>query len=112
MPIMEELDAIHSARFVLNDALELDSQDNALFSEDNGQTINGSLIIDLYLSSEEVPDGSDPYGVEYFENRVFFKAFNLNGYRGLGPKSNDDCIHKYAPLKYFHLARGVYTINR
>ena len=25
--------------------------------------------------------------------------------------SNDDCIKKYAPLKYFHLARGVYTIN-
>ena len=109
---MEELNAIYDARFELNDALEVNSKDNALFWEgDEYYRKNGSVYYALYMSSTEVPvGGADANGNNYFENRVFFKIFNKLGYSDV-LYSAFDCINKYAPLRDNHFARATYTLQ-
>ena len=108
---MEELNAIYDARFELNDALEVNSKDNALFWEgDEYYRKNGSVYYARYMSSTEVPvGGADANGNNYFENRVFFKIFNKLGYSDV-LYSAFDCINKYAPLRDNYFARATYTL--
>ena len=108
---MEELNAIYDARFELNDALEVNSKDNALFWEgDEYYRKNGSVYYALYMSSTEVPvGGADANGNNYFPNRVFFKIFNKLGYSDV-LYSAFDCINKYAPLRDNYFARATYTL--
>ena len=107
---MEELNAIYDLRETLNDALEADSAENALFWEGDELYIkNGSVYYASYLSSTEVPTGADANGNAYFSNRVFFKLFNARGYSDV-LYSAFDCINKYAPLKDNHFARAVVTL--
>ena len=75
---MEELNKIYDLRCELNDALEADNAENALFWEgDELYKKNGSVYYALYMSSTEIPvGGADANGNEYFPNRVFFKIFN------------------------------------
>ena len=110
---MEDLNAIYELRCELNDVLEADIAENALFWEGDELYIkNGSVYYALYISSTEVKAGElDANGKEYFPNRVFFKIFNDLGYSDV-LYSAFDCINKYAPLRDNHFARGVYTINR
>ena len=98
-----ELDAIHAVRDALNDALEADNAENALFEEDDYYS-DGKYA--LYLSSTEAT-GNDPQGVAYFSNRVHVKYFNINGYWDY-PYSTFATISKNAPLKENYFARGVY----
>ena len=108
---MEELNAIYDARVALNDILEADDADNALFWEgDELYKKNGSVYYASYLSSTEVPTGADANGNPYFSNRVFLKQFNARGYSDV-LYSAFDCINKYAPLKDFHFARAVVTLE-
>ncbi|MBO5824488.1 MAG: hypothetical protein J6Q93_05980, partial [Prevotella sp.] len=110
---MEDLNAIYDLRCELNDALEADSADNALFWEGDELYIkNGSVYYALYMSSDEVPAGeTDANGNEYFANRVFFKIFNNLGYSDV-LYSAFDCINKSAPLRDNYFARATYTIAR
>lgn len=110
---MEDLNAIYELRCELNDVLEADNAENALFWEGDELYIkNGSVYYALYISSTEVKAGElDANGEEYFPNRVFFKIFNDLGYSDV-LYSAFDCINKYALLRDNHFARGVYTINR
>ena len=108
---MEDLNAIYDLRCELNDVLEADSADNALFWEGDELYIkNGSVYYALYMSRDEIPvGGADANGNKYFENRVFFKIFNKLGYSDV-LYSAFDCINKYAPLRDNHFARAVYTL--
>ncbi len=108
---MEDLNAIYDARFELNDALEVNSNDNALFWEGDELYIkNGSVYYALYMSSTEVPAGeADANGNDYFANRVFFKIFNDLGYSDV-LYSAFDCINKSAPLRDNYFARATYTL--
>ena len=108
---MEDLNAIYDLRCELNDALEADNADNALFWEGDELYIkNGSVYYALYMSRDEVPAGeTDANGNEYWENRVFFKKFNKLGYSDV-LYSAFDCINKYAPLRDNYFARAVYTL--
>ena len=108
---MEDLNAIYDVRFELNDALEVNSKDNALFWEGDELYIkNGSVYYAHYISSTEVPAGeTDANGNKYFENRVFFKQFNKKGYSDV-LYSAFDCINKYAPLRDNYFARATYTL--
>ena len=110
---MEDLNAIYDLRCELNDALEADSADNALFWEgDELYKKNGSVYYALYMSSTEVPaDGKDANGNTYFPNRVFFKIFNKLGYSDV-LYSAFDCINKSAPLRDNYFARATYSIER
>ncbi|MBO7256099.1 MAG: hypothetical protein J6V04_02085 [Bacteroidales bacterium] len=110
---MEDLNAIYELRCELNDVLEADNAENALFWEgDVYYKLNGNAYYALYMSSTEVPVGeADANGNEYFENRVFFKIFNNLGYSDV-LYSAFDCINKNAPLRDNYFARGVYTIER
>ena len=109
---MEDLNAIYDNRVALNDAIEADSAENALFWEGDELYIkNGSVYYAHYISSTEVPNGVDANGNEYFPNRVFFKQFNDKGYSDV-LYSAFDCINKYAPLRDNYFARGVYTIAK
>ena len=110
---MEELNAIYDARFELNNALEADSADNALFWEGDELYIkNGSVYYANYMSSTEVPYGeSDANGNAYFANRVFFKQFNAKGYSDV-LYSAFDCINKYAPLKDNYFARATILVRK
>ena len=101
-----DLDAIHEARFALNDALEADSADNALFCETDYYT-DGKYA--LYVSSTAT-EGNDPQGEAYFANRVHLKYFNLNGYWDY-PYSTFATINKSAPLKDNYFARAVYNLS-
>ena len=107
------MNLIYNLRCELNDALEVDNAENALFWEgDELYFMNGSVYYATYISSTEVPYGEeDTNGNAYFPNRVFFKLFNNLGYSDV-LYSAFDCINKYAPLKDNHFARGVYTIER
>ena len=100
-----DLDAIHAARFALNDALEADNAENALFCETDYYA-DGKYA--LYISST-VAEGNDPQGQSYFANRVHVKYFNLTGYWDYA-YSTFSTISKYAPLKDNYFARGVYAI--
>lgn len=100
-----DLDSIHKARFALNDALEADSADNALFCETE-YYVDGKYA--LYISST-VAEGNDPQGEAYLANRVHVKYFNLNGYWDY-PYSTFATISKYAPLKDNYFARAVYNL--
>ena len=100
-----DLDAIHAARFALNDALEADNAANALFCETDYMA-DGNYA--MYVSSTEAT-GNDPQGDEYFANRVHLKYFNLNGYWDY-PYSTFTTINKNAPLKSNYFARGVYSL--
>ena len=102
---IDELDAIHAVRVALNDVLEDDNTENALFEEDDYYA-DGKYA--LYLSSTEAT-GNDPQGEAYFSNRVHLKYFNLNGYWDY-PLSTFATISKYAPLKDNHFARAVFTL--
>lgn len=108
---MEDLNAIYDLRFELNDVLEADNAENALFWEgDELYKKNGSVYYALYMSSTEIPvGGADANGNKYFENRVFFKIFNKLGYSDV-LYSAFDCINKYAPLRDNHFARGVISL--
>ena len=110
---MEDLNGIYDLRCKLNDVLEADNSENALFWEgDEYYRKNGSVYYALYISSTEVPiGGADANGNVYYENRVFFKIFNKLGYSDV-LYSAFDCINKYAPLRDNYFARGVYTIYR
>ena len=110
---MDDLNAIYDLRCELNDALEADSADNALFWEgDELYKKNGSVYYALYMSSTEVPaDGKDANGNTYFPNRVFFKIFNKLGYSDV-LYSAFDCINKSAPLRDNYFARATYSIER
>ena len=98
---IEELDAIHAVRVALNDVLEADNAENALFEESDDTQ-------DRYISSTRA-EGVDPLGDEYFPNRVHMKYFNVRGYWDV-PLSSVTTINIYAPLKDFHKARAVYTL--
>ena len=100
-----DLDAIHKARFALNDALEADSADNALFCETE-YYVDGKYA--LYISST-VAEGNDPQGEAYLANRVHVKYFNLNGYWDYN-YSTFATISKYAPLRGNYFARAVYNL--
>ena len=100
---IDELDAIHAVRVALNDALEADNANNALFEESDETE-------DRYLSSTKA-EGVDPLGDEYFANRVHMKLFNLRGYWDV-PLSSVTTINIYAPLKDFHKARGVIELAK
>jgi hypothetical protein len=110
---MEELNAIYDARVALNDILEADNAENALFWEgDELYKKNGSVYYALYMSSDEVPYGEkDANGVEYSVNHVFCKAFNAKGYVNI-PYAADgvNTINKYAPLRDNYFARAVVTL--
>ena len=108
---MEELNAIYDLRCELNDVLEADNAENALFWEgDELYKKNGSVYYALYMSSTEIPvGGADANGNKYFENRVFFKIFNKLGYSDV-LYSAFDCINKYAPLRDNYFARGVISL--
>ncbi len=108
---MADLNAIYDLRCELNDALEADNAENALFWEGDELYIkDGSIYYALYMSSDEVPAGeADANGNKYFENRVFFKQFNAKGYSDV-LYSAFDCINKYAPLRDNYFARGVITL--
>ena len=110
---MEDLNGIYDLRCELNDVLEADNAENALFWEGDELYIkNGSVYYALYISSTEVPkEGSDANGNGYFPNRVFFKIFNDLGYSDV-LYSAFDCINKNAPLRDNYFARGVYIIKR
>ena len=109
---MEDLNKIYDLRFELNDVLEADNAENALFWEgDEYYKKNGSVYYALYMSSTEIPvGGADANGNKYFENRVFFKIFNKLGYSDV-LYSAFDCINKYAPLRDNYFARAVYTMK-
>ena len=109
---MEDLNAIYDLRVELNDALEADNAENALFWEgDEYYRKNGSVYYALYMSRDEVPvGGKDANGNSYFENRVFFKIFNKLGYSDV-LYSAFDCINKYAPLRDNYFARGVIEVK-
>ncbi len=109
---MEDLNAIYDVRCELNDALEADSAENALFWEgDELYVKNGSIYYACYISSDEAPAGeTDPKGEEYWANQVFMKFFNARGYNDY-LYSAMDCINKYAPLRDNNFARGVVTIK-
>ncbi len=100
-----ELDAIHSVRSVLNDALVDDNAENALFCEDEYYA-DGKYA--LYISSTDAI-GNDPQGEAYFANRVYVKYFNLNGYWDYN-YSTFATINKYAPLKDNYFARAIFTL--
>ena len=100
-----DLDAIHAARKALNVALAADNAENALFCETDYYT-DGKYA--LYISSTDA-EGNDPQGQAYFSNRVHVKYFNLNGYWDYN-YSSFATISKYAPLKDYHFARGVYAL--
>ena len=108
---MEDLNAIYDLRCELNDVLEADNAENALFWEgDEYYRKNGSVYYALYMSSTEIPvGGADANGNKYFENRVFFKIFNKLGYSDV-LYSAFDCINKYAPLRDNYFARGVISL--
>ncbi|MBO7313708.1 MAG: hypothetical protein J6U48_05720, partial [Alistipes sp.] len=108
---MEELNAIYDLRCELNDVLEADNTENALFWEGDELYIkNGSVYYACYMSCDEAPAGElDPQGVAYWENQVFLKFFNDLGYNDY-LYSNIDCINKYAPLRDNYFARGVYAL--
>ena len=89
----------------MNDALEDDSADNALFCETEYYA-DGKYA--LYISSTEAT-GNDPQGEEYFANRVHVKYFNLNGYWDYN-YSTFATISKNAPLRDNYFARAVYTL--
>ena len=109
---MEDLNTIYDLRFELNDALEANNPENALFWEGDELYIkNGSVYYALYLSSTEVPaDEYDANGNQYFANRVFFKIFNNRGYSDV-LYSAYDCINKAAPLRDNHFARATITLK-
>lgn len=109
---MEELNKIYDLRCELNDALEADNAENALFWEGDELYIkNGSVYYANYISSTEIPvGGADANGNKYFENRVFFKQFNDKGYSDV-LYSAFDCINKLAPLRDNYFARAVYTMK-
>ena len=100
-----DLDAIHAARFTLNEALAADSADNALFCETE-YYVDGKYA--MYVSSTEAV-GNDPQGEAYFANRVHLKYFNLNGYWDYN-YSTFATINVNAPLKDNYFARGVYEL--
>ncbi len=108
---MEDLNTIYDLRCELNDALEADNAENALFWEGDYLYIkNGNIYYALYISSTEAPAGElDELGREYYANRVFFKMFNAKGYSDV-LYSSFDCINKYAPYGDNYFARAVYTI--
>ena len=108
---MEDLNAIYDLRCELNDVLEADNAENALFWEgDVYYQKNGQNFYAAYLSCNEAPAGEvAPNGETYFANRVFIKIFNLLGYQ-VAPYSTFDCINKYAPLRDNHFARGVISL--
>ena len=108
---MEELNAIYDLRCELNDVLEADNAENALFWEGDELYIkNGSVYYALYMSCDEAPAGElDPQGKAYGENQVFLKFFNDLGYNDY-LYSSIDCINKYAPLRDNYFARGVYSL--
>lgn len=110
---MDDLNVIYNLRCDLNDVLEADNSENALFWEGDELYIkNGSIYYALYMSSTEVPAGeSDSNGNEYFANRVFFKMFNDKGYSDV-LYSSFDCINKSAPLRDNYFARAVYTVAK
>ena len=103
---IDELDAIWAARSELNDALEADDTENALFNEEDYWQSSSKYA--LYLSSTEAV-GDDPQGQAYFSNRVFVKYFNLTGYWDYD-RSTFATISKSAPLKDNYFARAVYQI--
>ncbi len=101
-----ELDEIHAVRAALNDALEANSAENALFCEtDYWDAANRKYA--TYISSTEAI-GTDPQGETYVDNRVHLKYFNLNGYWDY-PYSTFATISKGAPLRNNNFARAVYT---
>ena len=100
-----DLDAIHTARFALNDALEANNAENALFCETE-YISDGKYA--LYISSTEA-EGNDPQGEAYFSNRVHVKYFNLNGYWDYN-YSTFATINKSAPLKDNYFARATKTL--
>ena len=108
---MEDLNAIYDLRCELNDVLEADNAENALFWEgDVYYQKNGQNFYAAYLSCNEAPAGEvAPNGETYFANRVFIKIFNLRGYQ-VAPYSTFDCINKYAPLRDNNFARGVISL--
>ncbi len=108
---MKELNAIYDLRCELNDVLEADNAENALFWEGDELYIkNGSVYYACYMSCDEAPAGElDPQGVAYWENQVFLKFFNDLGYNDY-LYSNIDCINKYAPLRDNYFARAVYAL--
>ena len=108
---MEDLNTIYDLRFELNDALEANNPENALFWEGDELYIkNGSVYYACYLSSTEAPAGEkDANGNVYFSNRVFFKMFNDRGYWDV-PYSSFDCINKSAPLRDNYFARATITL--
>ena len=109
---MADLNAIYDLRCELNDALEADNAENALFWEGDELYIkNGSVYYALYMSSDEAVEGElDPQGQAYWPNQVFLKFFNDLGYNDY-LYSAVDCINKYAPLRDNYFARGVVTIK-
>ena len=100
-----DLDAIHVARFALNEALAADNAENALFCETE-YYVDGKYA--MYVSSTEAV-GNDPQGEAYFANRVHLKYFNLNGYWDYN-YSTFATINANAPLKDNYFARGVYAL--
>ncbi len=109
---MDDLNKIYDLRCELNDVLEADNAENALFWEGDELYIkNGSVYYALYMSSDETPaGGKDANGNDYFANRVFFKIFNELGYSDV-LYSAFDCINKGAPLRDNYFARGVISIS-
>ena len=101
-----ELDEIWKVRAILNNTLEADSEENALFCEEDYYT-EGKYAI--YLSSTDAV-GNDSQGNAYYANRVHLKYFNLTGYWDY-PYSTFSTINKSAPLKDNYFARAVYTLG-
>ena len=108
---MADLNAIYDLRCELNDALEADNSENALFWVGDELYIkNGSVYYACYMSSDEAVEGElDPQGQAYWPNQVFLKFFNDLGYNDY-LYSAVDCINKYAPLRDNYFARGVVTL--